>query len=415
MAVRVSKNSGFFSTAVGIASTYAIVSLVWIYLSDSFLLAVGIDLQTLSKLQTWKGSAFVSVTAFLLFILLRNAIRRAQRGEILFHKVVETIPIGIWVVDPEGHVVDHNSAAQQLLTDFGIQEYKDIQGYATIQGWWSDNGQEVRPEEWGISRALNTGETCLAEKIDINCADGVRRTILYSALPLKSKDGVSTGAMALVEDVTEKMKNNEVLKRFRFSIEQASEAIFWIDKNGRFLFVNDQACRSLGYRQQELEGMYLWDIDPDFPPERWAPHWRNMEVSQKRVLETSHRRKDGSTFPVEVSASQCLFNDQVYHVAFVRDISLRKKFQQQLEHQSNHDALTGLANRVLLEDRIHQAIVHAERSDIYAAVFLLDLDRFKVINDSLGHSQGDTVLLEVSQRLSTCIRPGDTLSRLGGG
>lgn len=414
MSYRPSKKSTFLSTASGIALTYALISLLWIYLSDSLLLALGIDLLSLSKLQTWKGSAFVFCTAMVLFFLLRNAIKRALYGEALFRKVVETIPTGIWVVDREGNVVDCNSAAHGLLQEFGIQAYNDIQGYAEIQGWWSDNGQPVHPDEWGISRSLSRGETCLREKIDIACTDGVRRTVLYTSLPLKSENGAITGAMALVQDITEKRKTDEVLRRFRFSIEQASEAIFWINEEGRFLFVNDQACHSLGYSASELESLHLWDIDPDFPAERWAEQWERMKSDHKQVFETRHQRKDGRIFPVEVSASQCLFNNEENHVAFVRDITIRKEYEKELEHQSNHDALTGLANRVLLDDRIQQAIVHAERAQRNTAVFLLDLDRFKVINDSLGHSQGDAVLLAVAERLSACISPGDTLSRLGG-
>ena len=414
MSYRPSKGSGFFSTAWGISITYALFSFLWIYLSDSFLLALGIDLLTLSKLQTWKGNGFVLFSALLLFFLLRNVIHRAYQGETLFRNVVETIPTGIWVVDLEGKIVDCNTAAQQLLKEFGIQEYNDIQGYATLQGWWCDTGLQIAPDEWGISRALHKGETCLSEKIDVVCTDGVRRSVIYSALPLKSEKGSITGAVALVQDITEKRKIDEVLQRFRFSIEQASEAIFWINQAGQFLFVNDQACRSLGYSDQELESLHVWDIDPDYSPERWATQWETLKKKQKQVFETRHQRKDGSIFPVEVSASRCLFNNEENHVAFVRDISIRKDYEKQLEHQSNHDALTGLANRVLLEDRIQQAIVHAERAELYAAVFLLDLDRFKVINDSLGHSQGDAILREVSQRLSSCIRPGDTLSRLGG-
>jgi diguanylate cyclase (GGDEF)-like protein/PAS domain S-box-containing protein len=410
---RPSRDSGFLSTAWGIALTYALVSLLWIYLSDTLLLALGVDLPTLSRLQTWKGSAFVFFTALLLFVLLHNAIRRAHRGEALFRNVVETIPMGIWVVDRQGNIVDCNSAALELLQEFGIQPYEDIDGYAGIEGW-CDTGRQVTDEEWGIFRALNMGETCLREKIDIACTDGVRRTVLYSALPLKAENGAINGAMALVQDITEKRKTDEVLRRFRFSIEQASEAIFWLNHDGRFLFVNDQACRSLGYSHHELQQLYLWDIDPDFPPERWAGQWEKLKQDKKRVFETRHQRKDGDIFPVEVSASQCIFNNEENHVAFVRDITIRKQYEKQLEHQSNHDALTGLANRVLLEDRIQQAIVHAERAQRNTAVFLLDLDRFKVINDSLGHSQGDAVLLAVSERLSSCISPGDTLSRLGG-
>ncbi|PLX96089.1 MAG: GGDEF domain-containing protein [Desulfuromonas sp.] len=404
----------FHRTAWGIAGAYALVSLLWIYFSDRCLLALGINLETLSKIQTWKGSGFVVVTALLLFALLHSAIKKAQYGEALFRNVIETIPMGIWVVDPQGKIIDLNCAAQRILDNFGIQNYDDVEGYANVRGWWYDSGQQVAAEEWGVSRALIKGETCLAEKIIIDCRDGIQRTILYSALPLKFENGDSAGAVTLVEDITEKMKTDNALRQFRFSMEQASEGIFWIDPAGGFSFVNDQACHSLGYSQEELRHLHLWDIDPDYPPERWAVQWQDLKKSGRKVFETFHQRKDGSKFPVEVSASQCFFDKQEYHVAFVRDISIRKEIQKQLEHQSNHDALTGLANRVLLDDRIAQSIARAERIGGYVAVFLLDLDRFKIINDSLGHSQGDTILVKVSERLAACVRPGDTLSRLGG-
>lgn len=407
MEFRSSHRQSFFSflqTAWGIASSYAVISFLWIYLSDNLLLVMGLDLQANSKFQTWKGTGFVLVTALLLFLLLRSAIKRSQHGEMLFCKVIETIPMGILVVDLNGKIVDCNSAASNLLKEFGID------GYTNIKGWWGP----LAAEECGLERALKNGETSFAEKIKVDCVDGRCKTVLYSSFPLTSEDGLQSGVMALIQDVTDKVEAEERLRRFKFSIEQASEAIFWLNKDGRFVFCNEQACRSLGYSQKELMQLSLWDIDSAFPPERWQSQWEGMRRQTQQVFETCHTRKDGSLFPVEVSASQCRFNNQDQHVAFVRDISLRKKYQEQLEHQSNHDDLTGLANRVLLDDRIHQSLLYAERSGKQVAVFLLDLDRFKVINDSLGHHQGDLILIAVSERLAECVYPGDTLSRLGG-
>lgn len=400
--------SSFLRTSYGIATTYALISLLWIYLSDSLLLLLGVDVQTLSKFQSWKGSGFVCATALLLFVLSRNAIQRLQQSEALYRKVVETIPMGIWVVDHDGMTIDCNSAAQTLLNTLGLDHYSQLRGY------WADNGQPLATDDWGIVRALQNGETSLGEKIKVHCDDGSHKTILYSAFPLIACNGKNTGAMALIQDISDKVVAETALSRFRFLIEKASEAVFWIDDKGRFIFVNEQACRSLGYSQQELQSLYLWDIDSAFPRERWPAQQERMKRDKKLLFETCHQRKDGSIFPVEVSANVYTFDNQEQHVAFVRDISIHKKYQAQLEHQSSHDILTGLANRDLLNDRIQQCIRHAERSNKLVALFLLDLDRFKVINDSLGHSQGDNILMSVSDRLSGCIRAGDTLSRLGG-
>jgi diguanylate cyclase (GGDEF)-like protein/PAS domain S-box-containing protein len=99
---------------------------------------------------------------------------------------------------------------------------------------------------------------------------------------------------------------------------------------------------------------------------------------------------------------------------FISDITEIKSYRERLEHQASHDALTGLANRNLLHDRLRQAIAHAERQRFQLAVAFLDLDNFKYLNDSLGHSAGDELLKMVAQRLKTCVREGDTVARLGG-
>ncbi|MDY0189578.1 MAG: EAL domain-containing protein [Desulfuromonas sp.] len=399
----------FFRSAGGIACTYAAISFLWIYLSDNLLLVLGFDLQEHYRFQIYKGSFFVCLTAALLFFLLRNAINRAQHGNELFRKVVETIPMGILLADLDGGIIDGNSAAKQLLQDCAIDDFNNL------RGWHVGTGSQLRTQEWSLSQALQDEESAAAKKIEIDGADGKHKTILYSSFPLTSEKIGKTGTMVLVQDITEKVIANNELRRFKFSIEQASEAIFWLNQEGRFLFVNDQACRSLGYSAEELQTLYLWDIDPTFTRARWKKQWLLLEKVGTRFFETQHQHRDGSLFPVEVfSHHQHVGNNQTLHVAFIRDISLRKKYQHQLEHQLNHDALTGLANRVLLDDRVQQSILYAKRSAKQVAVFLLDLDRFKVINDSLGHKQGDNVLVKVSQRLSTCLLPGDTLARLGG-
>ncbi len=127
-------------------------------------------------------------------------------------------------------------------------------------------------------------------------------------------------------------KLSEILAaKFQYTIEISPDAVFWIERNGQFSFVNDQACRSLGYQREELLSLYLWDIDPHFPKSRWDHHWEKLKILGKINLETTHRRKDGIIFPVEVSAFQVLFQTKEFHAAFVRDITARKQAEEDIK------------------------------------------------------------------------------------
>ncbi|WP_319405598.1 PAS domain S-box protein [uncultured Desulfosarcina sp.] len=146
---------------------------------------------------------------------------------------------------------------------------------------------------------------------------------------------------AFSTDISERKRVQETLLRSQFSIDRASEAIFWMGREGDFLYVNDQACRSLGYTREELMGLHLWDIDPHFPKERWQIQWQEMMVAGNRIFETIHRRKDGTDFPVEISSNHIMYNQtEHHHVAFVRDISYRKRAE---------------AEQSKLEAQLHQA------------------------------------------------------------
>ena len=117
------------------------------------------------------------------------------------------------------------------------------------------------------------------------------------------------------------LKNSELLSHF--TIERASDAIFWVDSNARFHFVNEAACRSLGYTRDEFMQMTVHDIDPDFPDEKWPEQWDRVKKLQSFIHLSHHRTKEGHVFPVEISANYLEFEGNEYSCAFVRDISKR--------------------------------------------------------------------------------------------
>lgn len=183
------------------------------------------------------------------------------------------------------------------------------------------------------------------------------------------------------------------------------------------LYVNPAFTLMTGYAPEEAIGRNArmligqdWD-QPDIVRLRDAVRFgRDARVTLRCYC------KDGTLFWNEIAlASVRDHGGRVTHfIAILNDLTERMRYEEQLERQANHDALTGLANRNLLNDRLQQAMARTQRSAASVAVMLLDLDRFKLINDSLGHPAGDELICEVARRLAACVRQGDTVARLGG-
>src|ERR1043166_8710786 len=180
-----------------------------------------------------------------------------------------------------------------------------------------------------------------------------------------------------------------------------------------FTYLNDALGRLFGYPgATSILGHSICDLYE--PPEQVRLITSIVPAVQQRGRwrgEATGLRRDGSTFPQEISLTTIEGGGMV---CVVRDITERTYAEEQIKHLAYHDALTGLPNRLLFKDRVTVAISHAQRHDSRVAVLFLDLDRFKVINDSLGHNIGDQLLQAVAARVQSCVRDSDTVARLGG-
>ena len=141
---------------------------------------------------------------------------------------------------------------------------------------------------------------------------------------------------AIVRDISVRLAKEDALRWFQLTVESSPDAVFWLNAEGGFPYVSEQACRSLGYSREELMRLHLWDIDLEFTQEMWGAHWEKARKSGGARLERSHQRKDGTVFPVEISSKNATFENQVYHISYVRDISDRvnaNKEREKLEAQ----------------------------------------------------------------------------------
>jgi diguanylate cyclase (GGDEF)-like protein/PAS domain S-box-containing protein len=193
-------------------------------------------------------------------------------------------------------------------------------------------------------------------------------------------------------------------------VQQSFDGILAVGADGRVATANAAVARMFGCPPEALAGRHMLELFPQLsgyrPLERFPGGGDRLEGRARRV--------DGSGFPVELSLRPTVVEDQRLLIAIVRDITAAKAQERRLRHQAVHDALTGLPNRLLLKDRLSQALRAAARAGQPLALLLLDLDRFKEINDTLGHHVGDLLLVQFAGRLQECIRESDTIARLGG-
>ena len=220
--------------------------------------------------------------------------------------------------------------------------------------------------------------------------------------------------------VATEYKLEESTKRYQALFDKTADALLIIEGN-RFIDCNQATLDMLGYdSKEELCNTHPSQLSPEYQPDGQASKTKANEMIRiafekgSHRFEWNHRRKNGEVFPVEVLLTAIPFEGtQLLHVVW-RDITERKSAEAEIEYQAYYDSLTGLPNRKLLLDRLRQSLITSRRHQYYGVLLYIDLDRFKTINDSLGHSVGDKLLIEAANRIKSCIWDEDTASRFGG-
>lgn len=243
---------------------------------------------------------------------------------------------------------------------------------------------------------------------------------LESVLRNQVDNLVLGGVLVTSRDVTERRRVEQALKRERAFFQQlfrnSPAGIVILDDEDRVVDANQPFVELFQFHPDEMEGRPLSDfiVPQDLRSEATT---LSQSVFERRSVqkETIRQRKDGTQVEVSILGYPIDIGDQrIGAYGIYTDISERKAAERKLFHHAFHDALTGLPNRSLFAERLERDLRRAERGDYRFAVLFIDLDRFKVINDSLGHAAGDELLVEMSNRVGGCLRPGDTVARLGG-
>jgi diguanylate cyclase (GGDEF)-like protein/PAS domain S-box-containing protein len=218
-------------------------------------------------------------------------------------------------------------------------------------------------------------------------------------------------AIRMAQRMTRSLRDNETKLRELFA--QAPLAIWTLDHEGRILECNDKFPDYIGSTREKIIGLSMLT---DVKDQSLAEPIRRAIEGETVAFESPYTSTIGNRSSIYQFHFQpvTLEGEFAFVLAFAEDISARKVAEAHVEHMAHHDALTGLANRMLLNDRLKHAIINAQRRRRTQALLFIDLDHFKTVNDTVGHSAGDALLLEVAQRLRECVRESDTLARIGG-
>ncbi len=341
--------------------------------------------------------------------------RRAMENRLVesrdfYLQLFNHFPALIWRVGLDGK----RNYFNRTWLDFAGRSLKDEVG----DGWMQTFHPEDREGYVRACQAAFAEQAPFEAEYRLRRHDGEYRNILSRSAPFYGLDGEFAGFIGAGHDITERRRAEESLRLWQRAIESSVNAITITDAGGqRLVYVNPAFERITGYGRAEVEGRnprFLQGHDTDQPGVEAIRLALRAQREGHAVLR--NYRKDGSLFwnqllvaPVHDEAGRV-----THYVGVQNDITESKRYESELEFQASHDALTGLPNRNLLQDRVAQAIAFARRHDKLVAVLYADVDHFKVVNDSLGHAAGDRLLQELARRLAACVREDDTVARQGG-
>lgn len=266
-------------------------------------------------------------------------------------------------------------------------------------------------------RVLEHGETVRTEETNHGLTDNLIHTYLSVKLPLRDEYGEIYALCGISTDITDRKQAEEKLQLAAKVFSHAREGIMITSADGTIIDVNNALIEMTGFQRHEILGKNPRIFSSGLQSKQFFTEmWSSLANVGYWYGEIWNRRKDGAVYAAMLTISSVSDIQQKiqHYVALFSDITSLKEHEKQLEHIAHYDALTNLPNRVLLADRLRQAISQAVRREKRLAVAFIDLDGFKAINDRYGHNVGDQLLMTIASRMKQSLREGDTLARLGG-
>ena len=326
-------------------------------------------------------------------------------------EILNAIPQSLIIVNQNGNIVMTNTQTSHL---FGYDDSELLEKKI----------EHLIPERFRHRHIIHRGKYSKNPKTRLSGIgmdlfalkkNGTEFPVEISLAPIQMDTGLFTIASVIDISIRQDLIQKEAL--IATAMNWSVEAVIAIDLQGRVILWNKGSEKLYGYNEQEIRNKSLKTIVPESKLSEFDNILYKVKHGEHIIqLETQRIHKNGKIIPVSITSSPILSTagKALGSIGIVRDISRQKKIEEKLKYVAEHDSLTGLINRVLINDRIEQGIVWSKRHKNNMAVFFLDIDDFKQINDNYGHSIGDKLLVGVSERLSNCLRETDSIGRIGG-
>jgi diguanylate cyclase (GGDEF)-like protein/PAS domain S-box-containing protein len=398
-----------------IVGPYALFAALWILLSDSAVALLFGDPHSAHLASTFKGWLFVLVTSLLLYVLIQRLISNfhhaqdqlSQTGRQL-QATLDALPDLLFEVGADGRIHRYHSHRSDLLA-------------APPQLFLGKRFDEVLPVA-----AAAICHQAMAQARTRGFSSGLRyalqlpqgeRWFDLSVAPMQESTGAEPRYIFIARDVTERKNAEKQLELSGLVFQHAREGIMVTDAQGTLVDVNEAFTRITGYGREEVLGKNARLLNSGrHGKEFYNLMWSSLMQAGNWSGEVWNRHKNGDEFAEALTIGAVRNEDGqvLQYVALFSDITAIKRYQFELETITHFDVLTGLPNRLLLSDRLQQAMAQAARRGQQLVVAYLDVDGFKTVNEQFGHALGDLLLQQLGQRLGEQLRSGDTLARLGG-
>ena len=253
---------------------------------------------------------------------IEGQINGIQQAEAKYRSLLEAIPNPFYYKDCDGRYQGCNIAFERFL---GLSRDKIVGRTA-----YDIAPQELADRYFAADKALLEHPGTQMYEAQVRWADGSLRDVVFHKATFTQADGSLGGVAGIILDITERKQTEQSVALLNFALSNVHEAAFLIDEKARFHFVNEEACRALGYSRDELLEMGVGDVDPDALISAWSDHWNALKAQRTLLFEGRHKTRDGRLLPVEISANFIAYDKHEYNLALVRDISERKRGEQAL-------------------------------------------------------------------------------------